>query len=1159
MANSVPLTLFRYVSWRFLSSCALVFAALASFVFVINLAELLNRGAASDELTLGVALAMAAFKLPLTLGKMLPFIVLFGAIWMFSRLSRFHELVAIRAAGVSVWQFLAPALIVAFLAGTFAVTIYSPFSAAAASQFEQLEAKHLRGRTSLLAVFQTGVWLRQADAGRQAVIHALRTSDQGLALEDVIVFIYEGADVFDRRIDAKSAVLDAEAGVWRLTDAVETAADGTATKHAAYELPTALTPAEVQDSFASPDTISFWDLPRFIETAEAAGFTAVRHRMHLYALLALPLLACAMVVIAAAFSLKPARLGGTGALLAAGPARASFSTSSAISPRRSACRGCCRRSSPRRAFGDRAPPGRDRPSLHRGRLEPMARPIARLTARLLAAACIGVATAALAQDGATAPREPVYFAAARAVYDGNARTVTLSGGVEFASGGRLLRADQVIYDEAANRAVATGNVSVTEPDGRSATADRLELTGDLKDGLIENIGVVFDENARMAARRATREKGTLTTLFDAVFSPCRVCVEKGHVSPLWSISAVRIVHDAERKTVSYEDATFRVFDSPILTIPAFEHADPSVGRVSGFLSPDAGSSSDIGYFVKVPYYFALAPNYDLTLAPLAATEANPVLFAEWRHRTSSGEYAFSGSYTYDEDRDPFGAPTGTGTSYGHIFGRGRFKLDESYGWGFDVERVSDDTYLERYDISNADRLTSRLFGDWRDGLSYGTISAFAFQGLRSTDDPGLTPVVAPWAELSWVMSDPWMGGAVQLDASAVALTRARGRDVQRASASAQWRLPLIFEGGQAVTFFALGRGDVYRSVEDGREAEVAARLLGHIGIDARWPFVRDGGGGSIQVLEPIAQIVLAPYGDGDDSIPNEDSLSIEFDDTNLFSPVKFPGLDRWEGGPRANLGLRFAHFEADGAFFEVLAGAEFRLEADRTLPGAAGLAGRGRTWSAASPGSRSGAAHRKPSAARRERLRDPPERALRPRLRLVLFDRRHLSEARAGRRRRRRGRARGGRHARPALRRRPLEPRRRDATRPRAGPNDRKPPRRRLRGRMLVRRAGLPPALHPRPRRRAGHDLRAVRAAQSLGRRHGIARFGPLSGNRDPRPADLPGPALSAGFVRPAMVERRIEPAILRRAREAGTGRGRRSRAPGADRRITKSSRARAA
>lgn len=309
-----PFVLTRYLTWRFIISCATVMGALAAFVFIINLAELLNRSTGKEEMTFGIALAMAVFKLPLTMNKLLPFIALFGAIWMFARLARFHELEAIRASGVSAWQFIMPPIAVAILAGIISTTVVNPVAANAASQFEQLESRYLRGRTSILAVFPTGVWLRQADGDEQAVIHALRASSADMQLEDVIVFIYEGRDKYTRRLDARSAALDQ--GYWRMSDVYESKPGEPSVHHDTYDLPTTLTADEVKDSFTSPDTIDFWDLPRFIQTAEDAGFTAVRHKMHFYSLIALPLALGAMVVIAAAFALRPMRFGGTGRLLA---------------------------------------------------------------------------------------------------------------------------------------------------------------------------------------------------------------------------------------------------------------------------------------------------------------------------------------------------------------------------------------------------------------------------------------------------------------------------------------------------------------------------------------------------------------------------------------------------------------------------------------------------------------------------------------------------------------------------------------------------------------------------------------------------------------------------------------------------------------------------
>ena len=362
----------------------------------------------------------------------------------------------------------------------------------------------------------------------------------------------------------------------------------------------------------------------------------------------------------------------------------------------------------------------------------------RLRAALLAAAAFMPAAFAaesepLKPSGEEADK-PALFQADRLVYENDGSTVRLIGNVEIWSDGRLLTADEVIYERASGRVTARGHVVIREADGGTLTADEVELTGDLKDGVVANIGIIVDDHTRLAAARATREGGTRTTLEGAVFSPCEVCAEKP--DPLWQIKAVKIVWDQEAKRVTYEDASFEVFGATLLTVPAFSHADFTVKNQTGFLAPSLGSSGDLGYFVETPFHWSLDPSYDLTLAPMFTTKVNPVLKAEWRQRTENGSYFLSGSYTYDDAYDDLGNLTGGDSSYGHVFGRGRFRVGETMGWGFDVERTSSDTYLKRYEISDADRLTSDLFWEWRSGRSYASVTAYAFQGLRASDDPG---------------------------------------------------------------------------------------------------------------------------------------------------------------------------------------------------------------------------------------------------------------------------------------------------------------------------------------------------------------------------------------------------------------------------------------
>lgn len=309
-------TLSIYLGRQFLGGIAFVFAVIMSLVFLVDLIEHLRRASEREEASLGIVVALSLLQLPVLAQKLLPFAALFGGIWTFSRLTRTNELIVARATGVSVWQFLAPALTIALLIGVVVVTLFSPLSSAMLSRYEQLEGKYLEGRSSLLAVSSTGLWLRQADRDGQSVVHARHVSAQGTALEDVIIFLYRGSDEFAGRLDAKSARL--EPGRWLLTKALLSRPDQPALKFEQYELPTSLTLGQIQESFASPETLSFWSLPRFIRTLEEAGFSALAHRLQWHALLALPVLLCVMVLLSATFSLRLVRRGHTGLLIAVG-------------------------------------------------------------------------------------------------------------------------------------------------------------------------------------------------------------------------------------------------------------------------------------------------------------------------------------------------------------------------------------------------------------------------------------------------------------------------------------------------------------------------------------------------------------------------------------------------------------------------------------------------------------------------------------------------------------------------------------------------------------------------------------------------------------------------------------------------------------------------
>lgn len=313
----LSLTLSAYFARQFTLWVLGTFGAIMAIVFLLDLIELLRRGAAKEQANFVVLLEMALLKMPHMGQQILPFAMLFGSMIAFTRLTRTNELVVARAAGVSVWQFLMPAIFVALLIGTFKVAVFNPIASIMIARFNVLENTILRNRTdSFLSVGQGGLWIRERTETGQNILHALAAQQDDAELASVLIMSFGANDRFEKRIDAARARLND--GYWEMYDAVVTSAAGRPESLGTVRIPTRLTIENIQDSFASPETMSFWELPEFIRILENAGFSAVKHRLYWHALLASPLLLVAMVLIAATFSLRPTRRGGTLAWAASG-------------------------------------------------------------------------------------------------------------------------------------------------------------------------------------------------------------------------------------------------------------------------------------------------------------------------------------------------------------------------------------------------------------------------------------------------------------------------------------------------------------------------------------------------------------------------------------------------------------------------------------------------------------------------------------------------------------------------------------------------------------------------------------------------------------------------------------------------------------------------
>ncbi len=309
-------TLSRYFGMRFLTSVLGSFIGVVALAAMIDYIELMRRGADWPNATAWLLAKISMYRVPQLTERIMPFSVLVGAMSCYLSLSRRLELVVARAAGVSAWQFVAPAIIGAFVFGTVATTIYNPVSALLHERSKRLESEMLGENLSALQENTSGFWVRQKSADGAAIINANSSREQGATLGGVSVFTFDGEGHFQSRIEAKSATL--QQGYWELDDARIYVSGKAPDIEDSYRLATNLTLEQVRESFATPETVPFWQLPTFIDMADRAGLGAAGYRLQYQLLLARPFLLAAMVMLAASVSLRFFRMGGVQKMVLSG-------------------------------------------------------------------------------------------------------------------------------------------------------------------------------------------------------------------------------------------------------------------------------------------------------------------------------------------------------------------------------------------------------------------------------------------------------------------------------------------------------------------------------------------------------------------------------------------------------------------------------------------------------------------------------------------------------------------------------------------------------------------------------------------------------------------------------------------------------------------------
>ncbi len=536
------------------------------------------------------------------------------------------------------------------------------------------------------------------------------------------------------------------------------------------------------------------------------------------------------------------------------------------------------------------------------------------------------------------------FSAEEIRYDQKNEIVTAKGNVEIIQGERVLKADMITYNVRKDEVIASGNIVLLEPTGEVLFADKVELARELKTGAIRDIRILFTDNSRLAAQSAVKVDENRVIMNNAVYSTCRLCETNRNAAPLWQAKSSQVEHDKTAKTITYRHAVLEFYGVPVLYTPYFSHPDPTVERQSGFLAPTFLNSSDLGYGLTTPYYYVISDDKDFTFSPTVTTKEGVHLAGEYRQAFKQGDLELDGSITYVDKRDNNNSKTGDQEFLGHIRGSGDFKLDRTWSWGFSTFLTNDDTYLEKYDISNADTLTSTAYIEGLRGRNYTSLSAYAFQGLAVEDKQGEIPLVPAWLNYSFVGEPNKYGARFNADFDGLTLFRTSGQDTSRLSVNGGWHLPYTSPSGQVITLDASVRGDAYYAhdqlenpfdADSDASSNLSGRIIPSLALKWSYPFVRHSGT-SRQLIEPVVEAVWSEAL-GSKNTPNEDSLSFEFDDTNLFGSNRYVGLDRVEEGPRLNYGVNFGFYGDGGGYTSFLIGQSFHLGDETSFDQGTGL------------------------------------------------------------------------------------------------------------------------------------------------------------------------------------------------------------------------------
>jgi LPS-assembly protein len=541
--------------------------------------------------------------------------------------------------------------------------------------------------------------------------------------------------------------------------------------------------------------------------------------------------------------------------------------------------------------------------------------------------------------------QPALIQADNFTYDQDKQIFTAVGNVDLEQDEQIVKADKMIYDKANDIVYAEGHVVFIDKTGQVYFSDKVKLEQQLKKAMAEQMGLMFADGSRLAARQGIQKDENTIYLEDGVYSPCNLCDDDPHKPPLWQLRAEKIVHDKAAQDVYYHNVKLDAYGYPVIYLPYFSHPDPDVKERSGLLMPKFVTDSKNGFMVRNYYYKNFSPSEDATFELSPSTNSGVVYGVQYRHLWDKSSFNFNASvnhsavYANGDDNvelhdDKF---------RGHLFTDGSTQLSTNWTAGFQIQRTFDDYYLKDFDYYLGDVLQDDAYLQYINGRDFANINATFFQDLRP-DISQEQPDIFPWVKYN-LMGDPnqmW-GGRWNVNNESVTLFRDGQQSVSRITTIPEWErrdiLPFGLESTVNTKLHTDGYWirqnspfDVLPTTDEANIDRTVARFVPSAQQIISYPLIRPGKD-ITAVVEPKVGLTLAPAAINNSEIPNEDSRDVQIDINNLFDDSRFPGNDQVENGSHVAYGIKMGGYEnSNGNSGFLTVGQSYRLTDDNPFP-----------------------------------------------------------------------------------------------------------------------------------------------------------------------------------------------------------------------------------